>query len=109
MSIIEQQCTRMHMHNIFIQSYIKSRKIINDFQPHVVIGTGGYSSGLPLLAGIHHGVKTIIQEQNSYPGITTRQLGGKVDKICIAFNDAFKHLKKKTLFLREILFEKISN
>ena len=93
----------------FMQSYIKSRKIINEFQPHVVIGTGGYSSGIPLLAAIHQDVKTIIHEQNSYPGVTTRQLGEKVDKICIAFNDALKYLKKKMLFLQGILFERISN
>ena len=69
----------------FMQSYLQSRKIINEFNPHVVIGTGGYSSGVPLLAAIHKDVKTVIQEQNSFPGITTRQLGPKVNKICIAF------------------------
>mgnify|MGYP000161412910 CR=1 FL=1 len=72
----------------FIQSYLQSRKIINEFKPHVVIGTGGYASGLPLLAAIHKGIKTVIQEQNSFPGITTRQLGAKVNKVCIAFENA---------------------
>ena len=90
----------------FMQSYLQSRKIINEFKPHVVIGTGGYSSGLPLLAAIHKGVKTVIQEQNSFPGMTTRKLGGKVNKICIAFEDARGHFKKKTLFLQAILFGK---
>ena len=77
----------------FLDSYIKSRKIIKDFKPHVVIGTGGYSSGLPLLAAIHKGTKTIIHEQNSFPGITTRQLIKKVDKVCIAFEDVKYYLK----------------
>jgi UDP-N-acetylglucosamine--N-acetylmuramyl-(pentapeptide) pyrophosphoryl-undecaprenol N-acetylglucosamine transferase len=61
----------------------------------VVIGTGGYSSGLPLLAAIHKGVKTVIQEQNSFPGMTTRRLGKKVNKVCIAFEEAKGYLKKK--------------
>ena len=91
----------------FMQSYIQSWKIINKFKPHVVIGTGGYSSGIPLLVAIHKGVKTIIQEQNSFPGITTRILGPKVNKVCIAFEDAKSYLKKKTLFLQGILFGKI--
>ena len=91
----------------FINSYFQSYKIINEFKPHVVIGTGGYASGLPLLAAIHKGIKTVIQEQNSFPGITTRQLGTKVDKVCIAFEDAKGYLKKKTLFLQGILFGKI--
>ena len=90
-----------------MQSYLQSQKIINEFKPHVVIGTGGYSSGLPLLAAIHKGVKTVIQEQNSFPGMTTRRLGTKVNKICIAFEEAKGYLKKKTLFLLEIQFGKI--
>ena len=91
----------------FTQSYFESRKIINEFNPHVVIGTGGYSSGLPLLAAIHKGIKTVIQEQNSFPGMTTRKLGGKVNKVCIAFENAQGYFKKKTLFLQGILFGKI--
>ena len=88
----------------FLKSYIQSWKLLNEFKPHVVIGTGGYSSGLPLLAAIHKGIKTVIQEQNSFPGITTRYLSSRVDKICIAYEDAARHLKKKILFLQETLF-----
>jgi UDP-N-acetylglucosamine--N-acetylmuramyl-(pentapeptide) pyrophosphoryl-undecaprenol N-acetylglucosamine transferase len=83
----------------FIQSYMRSRKIISEFKPHVVIGTGGYSSGLPLLAAIHKGVKTVIQEQNSFPGMTTRRLGTKVNKVCIGFEEAKGCLKKKNVIL----------
>ena len=85
-------------------AYVKTWKIINDFNPNVVVGTGGYSSGLPLLAAIHKGIKTVIQEQNSFPGITTRHLSSRVDKICIAYEDAASHLKKKILSLQETLF-----
>ena len=88
----------------FLSSYYKSWKLLSEFKPHVVIGTGGYSSGLPLLAAIHKGIKTVIQEQNSFPGITTRHLSSRVDKICIAYEDAASHLKKKILFLQETLF-----
>lgn len=90
-----------------MQSYLQSRKIINEFKPHVVIGTGGYASGLPLIAAIHKGVKTVIQEQNSFPGLTTRHLGTKVNKVCIAFEDSKGYLKKKTLFIQGILSGKI--
>ena len=90
----------------FLKSYIQSWMFLNEFKPHVVIGTGGYSSGLPLLAAIHKGIKTVIQEQNSFPGITTRHLSSQVDKICIAYEDAASHLKKKILFLQETLFER---
>ena len=91
----------------FLQSYYQSWKLLHYFKPHVVIGTGGYSSGLPLLAAIHKGIKTVIQEQNSYPGITTRHLAARVDAICIAYKDAAVHLKKKIQFLREIPYERI--
>ena len=91
----------------FLQSYYQSWKLLHYFKPHVVIGTGGYSSGLPLLAAIHKGIKTVIQEQNSYPGITTRHLAARVDAICIAYKDAASHLKKKIQFSQEIRFERI--
>ena len=91
----------------FLQSYYQSLKLLQDFQPHVVIGTGGYSSGLPLLAAIHKGIRTVIQEQNSFPGITTRHLASRVDVICIAYNDVTVHLKKKIQFSPETLFERI--
>jgi len=93
----------------FLKSYIQSWILLNKFKPHVVIGTGGYSSGLPLLAAIHKGIKTVIQEQNSFPGITTRHLASRVDKICIAYEDVVNYLKKKIQFLPGILFERIFN
>ena len=83
----------------FLISYYQSRKFLKKFKPNIVIGTGGYSSGLPLLAAIHMGIKTVIQEQNSYPGITTRYLSNKVNKICIAYKDIAFYLKKKNYIL----------
>ncbi|WP_298900435.1 undecaprenyldiphospho-muramoylpentapeptide beta-N-acetylglucosaminyltransferase [uncultured Psychroserpens sp.] len=69
-----------------ISSLLKSRKIINTFQPHVAIGTGGFASGPLLKTAISKGVPSLIQEQNSYPGITNKLLSRKVDKICVAYD-----------------------
>ena len=70
-----------------IDSLWKSRKIIKDFKPDVVIGTGGFASG-PLLkmANAMH-VPTVIQEQNSYPGITNKLLSKKANVICVAYEN----------------------
>ncbi len=69
-------------------AYLKSVTVVKDFKPDVVVGTGGYASGLPLLAAVRQGIPALIQEQNSYPGFTTRWLADKVQKICIAFDEA---------------------
>ncbi len=77
----------------FILSFVKSISTIISFKPHVVIGTGGYASGLPLIAAILLNKKTILQEQNSFPGITTRRLSHRVNKVFTAYPDAKKHLR----------------
>ena len=61
-------------------------KIIKKFKPTVVIGTGGFASGPTLYMANKKGVKTLIQEQNSYPGITNKLLAKKADKICVAYD-----------------------
>ncbi|MBT3250593.1 MAG: undecaprenyldiphospho-muramoylpentapeptide beta-N-acetylglucosaminyltransferase [Candidatus Marinimicrobia bacterium] len=76
----------------FIFSYFKSRSFIKNFNPQIVIGTGGYSSGIPLLNALKLKINTLIQEQNSYPGITTRNLAGKVNTVCIAFDESSSYL-----------------
>ncbi len=70
-----------------IDSLWKSRKIIKTFKPDVVIGTGGFASG-PLLqmANMMH-IPTVIQEQNSFPGITNKLLSKKADAICVAYEN----------------------
>ena len=83
----------------FIISYLKSWIIISSIKPDIIIGTGGYSSGLPLLVGIQKKIKTLIQEQNSFPGITTRKLYNKVDSVCIAYESANKYLGNKGILL----------
>jgi len=69
-----------------ICSLFKSRKIINQFKPDVAIGTGGFASGPLLQVAVSKGVPSLIQEQNSYPGITNKILSKKADKVCVAYD-----------------------
>ena len=76
---------------------MQSVLIIVKFNPQVVVGTGGYASGLPILAAIILNKKILLQEQNSYPGITTRKLSSRVDSICIAYKEAQQYLSKPAI------------
>lgn len=69
-----------------ISSLLRSRKIIKQFKPDVAIGTGGFASGPLLQVAISKGVPSLIQEQNSYPGITNKILSKKADKVCVAYD-----------------------
>lgn len=62
-----------------------ARKIIKDFRPDVAIGVGGYASGPMLKAAQKQGVPTILQEQNSYAGVTNKLLARKARAICVAY------------------------
>jgi UDP-N-acetylglucosamine--N-acetylmuramyl-(pentapeptide) pyrophosphoryl-undecaprenol N-acetylglucosamine transferase len=64
----------------------KAVKIIKEFKPDAAVGVGGYASGPLLYAASVMGVPTLIQEQNSYAGITNKWLGKKARKICVAFD-----------------------
>ncbi len=68
-----------------ISSLWKSYQIIRKHKPLIAIGTGGFASGPLLYAAARNGVPTVIQEQNSYPGITNKILGKYAHKICVAF------------------------
>ena len=69
-----------------ISSLFKSRKIIKKFKPDVVIGTGGFASGPLLQVATSKGIPSLIQEQNSFPGITNKLLSKKANKICVAYD-----------------------
>jgi len=84
------------------KSYRDSREIMTRFNPDIVVGTGGYVSGPPLFAATRKKIPTLIQEQNSYPGITTRLLAARVDEIHVAYKEAATRLKKKIVKFREI-------
>lgn len=67
-----------------------ARKIIRDFKPDIAIGVGGYASGPMLKAAQRAGVPTLLQEQNSYAGVTNKLLGEKARCICVAYNNMEK-------------------
>ncbi|HEA19997.1 hypothetical protein LCGC14_1499130 [marine sediment metagenome] len=74
-----------------ISSLLKAGKIIKKFRPDAVIGTGGFASGPTLRVASGRGIPCVLQEQNSYAGITNKLLKDKVAKICVAYDhmDAF--------------------
>ena len=74
-----------------ISSLFNARKIIKSFKPDVVIGTGGYASGPTLRMASWLGIPTVIQEQNSFPGITNKMLAAKADIICVAYEGMEKY------------------
>lgn len=82
-----------------IHSSIKARRIVKSFNPHVVVGVGGYASGPTLRAAASLGIPTILQEQNSYPGITNKILAKKATYICVAYPGMEKHFPKEKLIL----------
>ena len=82
-----------------ILSTIKARSIIKKFKPNIVIGTGGYASGPTLRAAASLGIPTLIQEQNSYPGITNKLLSKKVNSICVAYEGMEKFFPKEKIIL----------
>ena len=69
-----------------IVSLLRSRKILKTFKPNVVIGTGGFASGPLLQVAASKKIPCLIQEQNSYPGITNKILSKKVNTICVAYD-----------------------
>lgn len=68
-----------------VKSILKSKKIIKQFRPGIAVGVGGYASGPLLLAAAAKGIPTVVQEQNSYPGITNKRLGKKAARIFVAY------------------------
>ena len=63
-----------------------ARKILKDFKPDIAIGVGGYASGPMLKEAQKQGIPTLLQEQNSYAGVTNKLLAAKADKICVAYD-----------------------
>ncbi len=77
-----------------ISSLWKCRAIIRRFNPDICIGVGGYASGPLLQVAAWKNIPTLIQEQNSFPGLTNRILSKKVDRICVAFKGLDKYFDK---------------
>jgi UDP-N-acetylglucosamine--N-acetylmuramyl-(pentapeptide) pyrophosphoryl-undecaprenol N-acetylglucosamine transferase len=81
-----------------ISSVLKAKRIIKSFQPDLVIGVGGFASGPTLYVASRMKIPTLIQEQNSYPGITNKILANRVDKICVAYSNMEKFFPKEKIF-----------
>ena len=82
-----------------VSSLRKAGKIIKEFKPDLAIGVGGFASGPTLYKAAKMGIPTMIQEQNSYPGITNIILSKRVDKICVAYDNMEKYFPKEKIFL----------
>lgn len=72
----------------------RAKKILKEFKPDVVIGTGGYVSWPIIKAAVSEGIPTLLHESNVYPGLTVRKLQDKVDRVLLNFEETSKHLKK---------------
>lgn len=70
-----------------VNSYFKAKSIVQSFSPHAVIGTGGYASSPVLMAATQKRIPSLIQEQNSYAGITNKRLSSRVNRICVAYSN----------------------
>jgi UDP-N-acetylglucosamine--N-acetylmuramyl-(pentapeptide) pyrophosphoryl-undecaprenol N-acetylglucosamine transferase len=80
-------------------SLLESRRIIKQFKPNAVIGTGGFASGPLLQAAGGAGIPTVIQEQNSFPGITNKLLSKRANAICVAYENLERFFPKEKIVL----------
>lgn len=76
-----------------VTSSAASKKLLKEIQPDIVVGTGGYVSGPVLREAQKLGIKTAIHEQNAFPGVTTKMLASKADRVMLAMPEAEKYLK----------------
>lgn len=81
----------------FPGSFFQARNIIKEFNPDIIVGTGGYVSFPIVLAGTFMGIKTVIHEQNAYPGLANRNLANRVDRILLTFPEAGQYLDGKNI------------
>ncbi|OGC77844.1 MAG: undecaprenyldiphospho-muramoylpentapeptide beta-N-acetylglucosaminyltransferase [candidate division Zixibacteria bacterium RBG_16_50_21] len=78
-----------------VKSLNQAKRLLKEERPDVVIGTGGYASGPPLFVASTIGIPTLVQEQNSYPGLTTRSLAKRANKVFLAYEEAKKFFKRQ--------------
>ena len=83
----------------FLRALITARDIIRQFKPQIVIGVGGYASAPTLKAAQSLGIPTLIQEQNSYAGVTNKFLARRADKICVAYPDMERFFPKDKIVM----------
>lgn len=83
----------------FIKSYIKAKSIVHNFAPDVAIGVGGYVSAAAMRAAASLNVTIVLQEQNSFAGITNKFLAKKASKICVAYDGMERFFDKSKIVL----------
>ena len=76
-----------------------ARKIVKDFHPHAAVGVGGYASGPTLKVAGNMGIPTLLQEQNSYAGVTNKLLAKQAKKICVAYEGMERFFDKEKIIL----------
>ncbi len=76
-----------------------AKKILNDFKPNIAIGVGGYASGPMLKAAQKQGIPTLLQEQNSYAGVTNKLLAAKAECICVAYEGMERFFPQEKIVL----------
>ena len=82
-----------------MRSQLKARRIVKAFQPDVAVGVGGYASGPTLKVAGMMGIPTLIQEQNSYAGVTNKLLAKQASKICVAYEGMERFFDKEKIIL----------
>ena len=80
-----------------MKSIGRARAIVKTFRPDIAVGVGGYASGPTLWAAARRGVPTLIQEQNSYAGVTNKLLASKAVKICVAYENMERFFPKERI------------
>ena len=84
---------------LLLKSFNHAKKIIEDFKPNIVVGVGGYASGPTLRMAHRLKIPTLIQEQNSYAGLTNKWLSKKTQKICVAYENMSQFFEVNKLVL----------
>jgi len=79
----------------FLKAVKETKKFLKEFEPGIVFGTGGFVTGPVLWSAVKLGIPSVIQEGNAYPGITTKWLSSKVDKLILNFEETKKYLKRQ--------------
>lgn len=82
-----------------LRSQIKARRIVRNFKPQIAVGVGGYASGPTLKVASMMGIPTLIQEQNSYAGVTNKLLAQSASKICVAYNGMERFFPKDKIII----------
>ncbi len=101
------------LYKLFV-SILKAKKILKKFKPDVAVGVGGFASGPVLKQAQKMHIPTLIQEQNSYAGVTNKLLAQKADKICVAYDKMERFFPKEKILktgnpVRQSILENIQN